>query len=888
MVPRHLRSLCLGPLSFPRTVLTLAALVIAFVPAESWLSARVDGQAAQPGVAAIRNATIVTVTRGTITNGTVLIRDGKIAAVGTNVQIPAGADVYDGTGKFVSPGIIDAHSHIANDAINEGTTSVSSMTGMGDVLDPTDVSIYRDLAGGVTVANILHGSANPIGGKTVVIKLRWGKTKAEDLMFEGALPGIKFALGENVKRPGQQTGTGPRRYPTTRQGVEFVMRDAFTRAKAYQKAWQDYQKQKGGDVLPPKRDLQLDALVEVLEGKRLVHCHSYRADEILMMIRVADEMGFKVATFQHVLEGYKVAKEIAAHGAGASTFSDWWGYKIEAEDAIPGNAGLMTHKGVNVSINSDSAEHSRRLNTEAAKSVRWGDITDDQALAMVTMNPARQLKIENRVGSIEVGKDADLAVWNHHPLSTYAIVERTYIDGIVYYDRIKDEQRANNVENEKALLLGRQGSAPPAAATETPAPATPQARPATGPVEKFNVQLNANGPAWAITNARIVPVSGPEIERGTIVIKGNRIQAVGVGVAVPSGAKVVDGTGLSVYPGFIDAGTDLGLNEPGVRNYDDVNEMLTFNQMLRTRVAFQSDSDAIPVARVEGITTAAIVPGGGVIGGEIPVMNLDGWTWEESTLRPSAGLAMSYPGGGGGGRGGGGGGGGAGGAGAAEQARQIDELNRMLDQTRAYMKNANRAVNWQLEAFVPILDRRQPIFINAGTDQAIREAVTWAEKQSVNVVLRISPNSHGMVALLKAHNVPVILTNVLSMPSNDDRFHAYTYQAAGVLAKAGVPVAFSSGGYSNVRLVPFQAAMSVAWGLDRNAAIRALTIDAATILGVDSQVGTLDAGKLANLFVVRGDPLEIRSQIKHVVIAGRDVPLESKHTELFKRYMSRQ
>jgi imidazolonepropionase-like amidohydrolase len=876
VVPRHLRPLCLA----------LAALVIALLPTDSLLSARVEGQAAQPGVSAIRNATIVTVTRGTISNGTVLIRDGKISAVGTNVQIPAGADVYDGTGKFVSPGIIDAHSHIANDAINEGTTSVSSMTGMGDVLDPTDVSIYRDLAGGLTVANILHGSANPIGGKTVVIKLRWGKAKAEDLMFEGALPGIKFALGENVKRPGQQTGTGPRRYPTTRQGVEFVMRDAFTRAKAYQKAWQDYQKQKGGDVLPPKRDLQLDALVEVLEGKRLVHCHSYRADEILMMIRVADEMGFKVATFQHVLEGYKVAKEIAAHGAGASTFSDWWGYKIEAEDAIPGNAGLMTHKGVNVSVNSDSAEHARRLNTEAAKSVRWGDITDDQALAMVTMNPARQLKIENRVGSIEVGKDADLAVWNHHPLSTYAIVERTYIDGIVYYDRVRDEQRAANVESEKALLLGRQG-APPAAAAETPTAGTPQTQPA-GPAEKLNVRLNANGPAWAITNARIVPVSGPVIEKGTIVIKGNRIEAVGAGVSVPSGAKVVDGAGLTVYPGFIDAATDLGLNEPGVRNYDDVNEMLPFNQMLRTRVAFQSDSDAIPVARVEGITTAAIIPGGGVIGGEIPVMNLDGWTWEENTLRPSAGLAMSYPGGGGGGRGGGGGGGGAGGAGAGEQARQIDELNRMLDQARAYMKNANRAVNWPLEAFVPILERRQAIFISAGTDQAIRDAVAWAEKQSINVVLRISPNSQGMAAFLKAHNVPVILTNVLSMPSNEDRFHAYTYQAAGVLAKAGVPVAFSSGGYSNVRLVPFQAAMSVAWGLDRDAAIRALTIDAARMLGVDSQVGTLEAGKLANLFVVRGDPLEIRSQIKHVVIAGRDVPLESKHTELFRRYMSRQ
>ena len=877
MVSRHLRPLLVAS----------AALLAAVVPFDSFVSAKVDGQATQPGLAAIRNATIVTVSKGTINNGTIVMKDGKISAVGSNVQIPQGAEVYDGTGKFVSPGIIDAHSHIANDAINEGTTSVSSMTGMGDVLDPTDISIYRDLAGGLTIANILHGSANPIGGKTVVIKLRWGKTRAEELLMEGALPGIKFALGENVKRPGPQTGTGPRRYPATRQGVEYVMRDAFTRAKVYQKAWQDYnaQKAKNADALPPKRDLQLDALVEILEGKRLVHCHSYRADEILMMIRVADEMGFKVATFQHVLEGYKVAKEMAAHGSGASTFSDWWGYKIEAEDAIPGNAGLMTHKGVNVSVNSDSAEHARRLNTEAAKSVRWGDITDDQAIAMVTLNPAKQLRIDNRVGSIEVGKDADIAVWNHHPLSTMAIVERTYIDGIVYYDRVKDLQRAANVETEKALLLGRQGGAPAAAETPAAPAATGTPRPGVTP-EQLRVNYNANGPAWAITNARIFPVSGPVIEKGTIVVKGNRILAVGAGASVPSGAKVVDGNGLSVYPGFIDGGTDLGLNEPGVRNYDDVNEMHTFNQMLRTRVAYQSDSDAIPVARVEGITTAAIMPGGGIIGGEVPIMNLDGWTWEENTLRNSAGLAMSYPGGGGGGRGGGAGGGGAGG----DTARQLDELNRMLDQTRAYMKNPSRSanVNWTLEAFVPILERRQAMYVNAGSDQAIRDAVAWSEKQNVNVVLRISPNSQGMASFLKAHNVPVILGNVLSMPSNEDRFHAYTYQTAGVLAKAGVPFAFSSGGYSNVRLVPFQAAMSVAWGLDRDAALRALTIDAARIFGVDSQVGTLEAGKLANFFAVRGDPLEIRSQIKHVVIAGKDIPLESKHTDLFRRYMSRQ
>ncbi len=407
--------------------LTLALAAALWLPATT----RVDGQAQQPRVIALRGGTVYTITKGTLPNATVLIRDGKIAAVGANVTVPADAEVVDVTGKHITPGIIDAHSHIANDAINEGGTTVSSMVGMADVLDPTDISIYRDLAGGLTTANILHGSANPIGGKNAVIKLRWGAKKAEELVFEGAMPGIKFALGENPKDLRQGQITGPRRYPITRQGVEFVIRDAFTRAKAYQKSWKDYEKAKtaSADAIPPRRDLQLEPLVEILEGKRLVHAHSYRADEILMMLRLAEEMGFKIATLQHVLEGYKVAKEIAAHGAGASTFADWWGYKIEADDAIPHNAAIMVRKGVLVSINSDSAEHARRLNTEAAKAMRWGGLSEDEALALVTINPAKQLRIDSRVGSLDVGKDADITVWTHHPLSSYTTADRVYIDG---------------------------------------------------------------------------------------------------------------------------------------------------------------------------------------------------------------------------------------------------------------------------------------------------------------------------------------------------------------------------------------------------------------------------------------------------------------------------
>src|SRR6266850_4571184 len=441
------------PRRFTSIVILLLCIIVATV------ATRPQAQSRTPDVVAIKGATILTGPRGTIQNGTIVLRGGKIAAVGANVPIPSGADVVDGTGTFVSPGIIDCHSHIAADSINEGGTTVSSMTGIEDVFDPTDVDIYRDLAGGVTTANVLHGSANPIGGKNYVIKLRWGKTRAEEFGFEGAMPGIKFALGENPKRPGGgaggRQGIGPARYPATRMGVEYVIRDAFNRAKAYQKEWQDFDRRKkaGETVVAPRRDLQLEPLVEILEGKRLVHAHSYRADEILTLLRVADEFGFKIATLQHVLEGYKVAKEIAAHGAGASTFADWWGYKIEAIDAIPYNAALMTRKGVVTSINSDDAELSRHLNTEAAKSIKWGGLTEDEALALVTINPAKQLRVDNHTGSLEVGKDADVVIWNHHPLSSYAIVNRVYIDGQKYYDRQDDQKRLTELSHEKESLV---------------------------------------------------------------------------------------------------------------------------------------------------------------------------------------------------------------------------------------------------------------------------------------------------------------------------------------------------------------------------------------------------------------------------------------------------
>jgi imidazolonepropionase-like amidohydrolase len=411
----------------------------------------------------IENATIMTITHGNIEHGSILIRDGKIAAIGTDLKAPDGATVIDATGEFVMPGIIDCHSHIAIDgSVNEGGTSVSSMARIPDVLNPDDIDIYRDLAGGTTVANVLHGSANSIGGQTVVIKLRWGKP-ASELPFEGAMPGIKFALGENPKESNFNPGAGvSRRYPATRLGVEETIRQAFIEAREYKKSWDDYNRRKSSgeqNLIPPRRDETLEPLVEVMEGKRYVHAHSYRADEIVMLMRVAKEFGFKVRTFQHVLEGYKIADEIAASGAGGSTFSDWWAYKMEAYDAIPYNAALMTERGVIVSVNSDDAEEARHLNQEAAKSMKYGGLSANDALKLVTINPAIQLGIDNRVGSLEVGKDADIAIFNHDPLSVYAVVQKTLIDGQIYFDRQADIAGRAALEKEKQALLDKEKKA---------------------------------------------------------------------------------------------------------------------------------------------------------------------------------------------------------------------------------------------------------------------------------------------------------------------------------------------------------------------------------------------------------------------------------------------
>jgi imidazolonepropionase-like amidohydrolase len=504
-------------------------------------------------------------------------------------------------------------------------------------------------------------------------------------------------------------------------------------------------------------------------------------------------------------------------------------------------------------------------------------------------------------------------------LSNYAIADRVYIDGQMYYDRTGDEQRLTELQKEKATLLAAEKNQrrPPTTTEESgaiasgpasgssanpgqrhspraPSSGEPRGTTGTGPGRSNQVPAGTpqEGEVWAITNARIHPVTGSAIERGTVLIRGSKIDAVGAGVAIPPGVRTVDAAGGHVYPGWINARTTLGLAEPGPRGFDDVSELLDFNPELRAVVAYHSDSDAIPVARANGVTTTGVFPAGGILGGQVAVMNLDGWTWEESTLRPSAGVTFQFPT--------------IGRTGGfffgdqppddrsyedlkKERDEKLDRLARLLEDARAYARipAGQRRRNWALEALIPVVERRAPLYTAAGREQEIRDAIEFAERVNVRIVLTGAQEAALVTTLLKDKNIPVILGPVLTLPTREDMFHAATYQAAGELARAGVKFAFATGDNTNVRLLPYHASQSVAWGLDRDEAIKALTLHAAEILEVADRVGSIEPGKDANLLIAAGDPLEVRTQITHVVIGGQNVDLGNKHEALYERFMAR-
>lgn len=672
-------------------------------------STKQKAEQAKSAIILVKNATVWTMGKqGVLQKADLLVKAGKIAQVAENITPPAGAIVIDATGKHLSPGIIDCHSHSAvRGDVNEAANSVSAEVRINDVIDPQDWDIYRQLAGGLTMANVLHGSANAIGGQNAVIKLKWNSTR-EDMLFSAAPQGIKFALGENPKRsnftiPGQE-----RRYPNTRMGVEELIRLRFTEARDYIKEWDEYNRLSESEKShhePPRKDLQLEAISEILQGKRLIHSHCYRQDEILALMRLAEEFGFHITTFQHVLEGYKVADEMAKHGVGGSTFSDWWAFKLEAYDAIPYNGTIMTNRGVVVSFNSDSGELARRLNLEAAKAVKYGNLDEVEALKFVTLNPAKQLKIDNRVGSLEVGKDADFVIWSASPLSVYSVAEQTWVDGIKEFDRQADLAERDSIEQERKQLIEKiktEDKKPPKTETKpdkpssdnpstltqgdksnTQTPQTSQAEdkakseaktedkaksevkeqakedkaksevkepakpkrpiPAAQPLV-YQDRLAKTGETFAIVGVTIHPVNGADITNGTVICEGGKIKAVGANEALPSGIKVIDGKGKHLYPGLISANTSVGLVEIGsVNGSIDLAESGNVNPNVNTEIAVNPDSEVIPVTRANGITHVLTCPEGGLISGASALIRLDGWTWEDLRAGSRVALHIQWP-----------------------------------------------------------------------------------------------------------------------------------------------------------------------------------------------------------------------------------------------------
>jgi imidazolonepropionase-like amidohydrolase len=870
-----------------RVVLLATALAL-----PAWLTAQAVKPTVAPAPAADRSGADGTVAlvggtlltmgpAGNVAKGTLIITRGKIAAVGAGVTVPAGAKVIDVSGRYVMPGIIDAHSHTAVEGnVNECTDAITAEARVADVIDHHDPDILRQLGGGVTTINVLHGSCNAVGGQSAVLKLRWGQGPRE-LLFEGAPRSIKFALGENPKRSNAPR-TGPRRYPGTRMGVEALLRREFLAAREYAREWDAYEaaaKLAGPRPPQPRRDLRLDALRDVLSGRLLVHAHCYRSDEILMLIRLAEEFGFKVRTFQHVLEGYKVADEIARHGAGASTFIDWWGFKLEANDATPYNPAILHGRGVLVSLNSDSAELARRLYWDAAKAVKYGGVSEDDALRMITLNPARQLGIDARVGSLERGKDADVAVFGAHPLSPDARVDLTIVDGVAYFDRSK---------------LGTALDTQPAAAPAAPAASSQAARrvePGPAPTAETVV----------LSGGRLLTVSGETIENGTLVLSGGRIAALGREVAVPPGARVIDVSGRTVYPGLIDGLTTLGLVEiSSVAGSVDTTEVEDVSPQAQAWLAVNPHSELIPVARANGITTALAAPGGRLVSGQSALIALAGDTPDALVRLKSAALHIAYPSGR------------RGGDGPTEpeeaepkgfeerekerreaQAKELRRLGRLFAAARAHAAGRNEAragrqaaPDVALEALSPAAVGRIPVVIEADAEDDIRGAVAFAREQGLRLIVAGGLEAWRCAELLREHDVPVLI-GTLRLPRREADAYDAAFVNAAALHREGVRFAIVSDDAHGSRNLPYHAAMARAFGLPAEAALRAITLSPAEIFGVADRLGSLEVGKVADVVVADGDPLDARRQVLHVFVGGVEQPLDTRHTRLFEAFKER-
>ncbi len=830
----------------------------------------------------IKDVTILTGSRGTIPKGSILVRYGKIAAVGEKVEAPDGISVIDGTGLVAMPGIIDTHSHMAiSGGVNEMSLSIVPEVRVKDVVRGDDVNLFRQAAGGVTTSRLLHGSANTIGGQDAVIKVRYNRP-ARDLIVKDGPQGVKFALGENVTR-----SSG--RFPNTRMGVEATIERAFEEGRAYKALWKEYEARKAaqGDAAgaPPRRDLRLEALSQIVDNQIKIHSHCYRSDEILMLLRTAERFGVKVQSLQHVLEGYKVAAEIAEHGASASTFSDWWAYKVEAYDAVPFNAALLTQAGARVCIKSDSEELARHLYLEAAKMVKYGGVTEEQALAMITINPARELGLEKRLGSIEVGKDADIALFNGHPFDAFSRCQMTLVEGEVTFQRKEAD--------------GGMASRGPDHTRMPVAPAEVRAKP-------LDLTPNANG-AYALLGGTVHPVSSEAIPNGVVVIKDGKIVSVGgPDTPIPPGTKSIDVKGLDVWPGMIDAGTIVGLFEVGsLRETQDHTDSAQHQPELRASIALHPDSELIPVTRANGVTSVYVMPGGGAIAGQGCLAGLSGWVPSEMVIQDKVALNVNVPawvstdpeq------RGRFGQGQGQGGAGGGDPVKQRkDRIEALKDQfkqaleydrvmTEAAKRKETKTPDPRLAALVPYAKGERPVIFKADRRGEILDALKIAQELKLKAIISGGAEAWKVADQIKAAKVPVLVSGTLHTPRDADEPYDAPYSNPARLRDAGITFAIRSGtgdtGTAS-RNLPYEAATAIAYGLPEDEGLKAVTLYPAQVLGVADKVGTLEAGKRADIVITAGHMLQPTTEVKGLFLAGKPTKPESRHTRLYATYQGR-